>query len=269
MTARAQQIAARPDFGERPLLAWLPVAQLVVDHNYQRDLRDRHVKKLARAFRWAKCSPLIVAPLPANGQGPRYAVTDGQHCLAAARLADPAVAEMPCYIVAAPSVAEQAALFLAINGERLAVTPVERYWAGLAAGDGRTVALARVLTAAGVEIVPARGYMRPGMTQAVSTLFRMVDRHGAATVTRALTARRMAWPSHPRALGEPWIAAVTRALAAAGGGAKALARAAELPALLAELDPDKAYAAALRQGRSELKSGAAVLLEILLKRLEK
>lgn len=48
----------KPDFdpGKKPQLKWLPVAQLSVDHRYQRTLESRRsqllVDRIAERFRW-------------------------------------------------------------------------------------------------------------------------------------------------------------------------------------------------------------------------
>jgi flagellar hook protein FlgE len=44
-------------------------------------------------------------------------------------------AGLPCYVVEAPGVAEQARAFVALNARRVGVTRINRFWAAHAAGD--------------------------------------------------------------------------------------------------------------------------------------
>lgn len=72
------------DLGAPPSLDWIPLERLVVDKRYQRALgvkNERHVRRISSGFRWNRYQPIVVTEA-----GDNFAVIDGQHRLAAARL---------------------------------------------------------------------------------------------------------------------------------------------------------------------------------------
>ena len=68
-----------------PMLAWIKIADLAIDDDYQRPLNPGNwlaIRKIAEAFRWGRFGPVLVSPIEAG----RFAVIDGQHCCHAAAL---------------------------------------------------------------------------------------------------------------------------------------------------------------------------------------
>ena len=64
-------------------LLWVPIAKLLIDTRYQRDMTQSgvaHVERIAEKFDWKKFTPLIVTP-----EGENFAVIDGQHRATAAK----------------------------------------------------------------------------------------------------------------------------------------------------------------------------------------
>src|SRR5689334_9879562 len=95
-----------------PELAYLPVDLLFVDHaNYQRHKKASIIKKLGQ-WNWKRCQALQVSQR-ANGM---YAILDGQHRynLAIAN----GITELPCVVVEAESIKEEASVFHGINTAR-------------------------------------------------------------------------------------------------------------------------------------------------------
>lgn len=191
------------DPGPRPRMAWLPIDDLVVDTLYQRPLAAAHAKALAAEFRWAHFQPLTVAARPAGG----YAVIDGQHRLQAARSL-PAVAEVPCYVVDAADSARQASTFLAVNTTHRAVKAIEKFRAGLAAGDKQITSLQRIVDQVGIRLISGN-VTSPMTTAAISTLLRMHRSAGPEPLRKALSAIATAWPAEREAFSEQFIRAVT------------------------------------------------------------
>jgi hypothetical protein len=191
--------------GKPPVLAMVPISAIYVDHNYQRELKDKHVAKILGGFSWAKFGALVLA-VQKDG---RFSVVEGQHRLEAARL-HPQVHEVPAVIVEMVDMAGESQCFLAINRDRIAVTSIEQYWAGLTAGDADCATIARVLNAAGCDIVPEAGASAPHLTNAVGAMGRAIKRSGEEAVRRALLILRAAWPKDAKALRGTLISAVSR-----------------------------------------------------------
>lgn len=183
-------------FGKPARLAWMAIADLVIDQDYQRDIGAtgrRNIVRIANAFDWARFSPVIVAPAGAN----RFAIVDGQHRVTAAKLCG--LAKVPCAIIDADRAA-QAAAFAGINTAVTAMSPLQLHTARLAAGDAAAVKLVAVLAQAGVVIcrypVPA-GSMKVGDTLAAAKLARFYERFGETTLVAALRCITRTRDGHP------------------------------------------------------------------------
>jgi hypothetical protein len=184
-----------PDIGPRPELRWLPIAALIVDRRYQREISTkrgrRAIEKMAAYFHWRRFTPVVVSP---RDDG-RFAVLDGQHKIEAARRRH--LAEVPCYIVETAGLEEEADSFLSINGDRVAITAQQMFHAALAAGQAEASAVLRICTSAGVEIprypIP-RTSMKPNQTLAIGTIRLAFREHGAEPVVDALAILRAAFP---------------------------------------------------------------------------
>lgn len=191
--------------GTKPQADWISVDLIDIDHNYQRDIDERRVRKLLREFHWSKFGSVI---LVAKEDG-RYNCTDGQHRLEAARL-HPLINSVPAVINPAADTKSEAISFLAINRDRKAVSTVEQYWAGLQAGDPEFTRLKAVLDATGCEVAPAAGVIKPNVTNSVSTLIRAIRAYGEGAVKQAITITRQAWPNDNKALKGTTIASLSR-----------------------------------------------------------
>lgn len=175
--------------GAPPRLEWLPIAKLVVDAAYQREIGPQgrnNVRRIAERFNWSMFSPVIVA---AAG-GDRFAIVDGQHRVTAAALCG--LERVPCQIIEAVR-AEQAAAFFAINDAVTKLSRMQLHHAALAAGDPAAEEAAAVCAHADCVILR---YPKPwneiavGETMAVVAIGKAIRRFGADTVTTALRAIR-------------------------------------------------------------------------------
>lgn len=183
------------DPGPLPRLGWVTLAAIKVDRNYQRDIKPRMVQKILREFTWSRFQPLMLSELG----GGMYNCFDGQHKLEAARL-HPDILEVPAYIVRLNGVKAEAAAFVSVNTDRAAVSTIERYWAGLEAGDADMMAVCSVLGEADCDVVPCNGHYRPNLTNAVTAVSRAIKNFGDEAVIKACKTIRNAWPTNPNSL---------------------------------------------------------------------
>ncbi len=175
------------DLGKKPVLKWLPVDRLTVDPKYQRDTGSRRsrklIEKIAQEFKWSRFGVVLVVR---NGSG--WHVIDGQHRAEAARIRGD-IKEVPAVVLPHATIEEAAADFVAINRDRVMVTPLHIHHAMLAAGDAEATAIDRACRKAGVEIcryaVPLAN-LKPGQTVAVATVARLVRLRGEDFAAKAL-----------------------------------------------------------------------------------
>ncbi|GAA2871804.1 hypothetical protein GGQ99_000981 [Aminobacter niigataensis] len=193
------------DIGQKPVLEWVDVGLIDVDGNYQREIKPHLVDKILRGFSWSKFGAIVLS----RQEGGRFAVVEGQHRWKAACM-HPSVTDVPAVIVTHDGTKSEAESFLAINRDRMAVTSVEQYWAGLTAGDDTAIAISNVLQASGCDVVPAQGHYRPNLTNSISAIDRCLKRYGAGATRRALMVIRAAWPDDAKALRGTLITALAR-----------------------------------------------------------
>lgn len=191
--------------GARPDLAWVDVTLIDVDKTYQRDADRKSVQKILGDFRWDHFGAVVLAR-KADG---RFNCTDGQHRVIAAR-EHPDVTEVPALITALDGTAAEADNFLTINRARRAVSTIDIYWAGLAAGDETTLRVRDVMAAADCQACRAAGDHKPGHTMAVSSVNRAIERYGDAAAIAGLKTIRATWPNDSKALRGTLIVALAR-----------------------------------------------------------
>lgn len=194
------------NIGEKPQLRWVATELVKVDHNYQREIKPNIVAKILRKFSWSHFGCVSLAE-QADGT---FTVLDGQHRLAAA-IAHPRISEIPASVIRASGVSEEATIFLGVNTNRTAVTTVERYWAGIEAGDAGLIRVRDILARAGCEVVPTPGpASKSNMTNAVSAIQRSIDRFGERAVVTACIICKGAWQGDKSALAGTVISALAR-----------------------------------------------------------
>lgn len=195
--------------GKLPEFEWVSADLIDVDHNYQRELDGRKVAKILKEFHWDHFGAVTLA----RKDGGRFSVTDGQHRTKAAQL-HPKIGFVPAMIISRSGVEAEAENFLVINRDRKAVTPVERYWAGLASGDAVAKRVRDICLAADCDIAPDAGTYKPNLTNAVSAISRALERYGDKAVRLSLLTIRRAWPKDAKALRGTMITALARIIEA-------------------------------------------------------
>lgn len=204
---------AEGDFGPKPEAKWLKVEQLCVDSSYQRSTETKRgqalIKRVAEKFRWSLCGVVLV-----SRRDGKLWVVDGQHRVEAARARG--IREMLCLVFTVASKAEEAAVFVAANRDRVAVSPFAVYHANVAAGDPEAVAIADVCRRAGVEIprypIPAQS-LKPEQTLAIGTIGSSISRMGGGATMSALETLRKAFPEEAGALRAHLIAGLAAVVA--------------------------------------------------------
>jgi hypothetical protein len=169
--------------GEKPRLAWVPITQLDIDARYQRGIDGKRSQRLIAGigadFRWDKYGTLLVCPHGIAND--RYLVLDGQHRKEGAGRAG--IETVPCSIIHAPRLEDQAAAFLGANRDRVAVTPYALHHAMVLAGEAAATELTALLTRAGLQIprhpIPPKS-MKPGQTIALAAIQYLLSQYGSA-----------------------------------------------------------------------------------------
>lgn len=190
-----------PIAGTKPELKWLYVDDLTVDSRYQRSAQsDKSVSaiaKIAENFDWSKFTPVVVSR-PTEGKK-LYPVIDGQHrVLAAIKRGD--IEKVPCCIVDAPTLVNQAQSFIGINKTRVRMTAHAEYYALVAAEDPEILRLKKTLDSVGVTIPrypPMHGMTKPNECQAIGTMLQIMRCGGEGNLRFALTTILKAYPDTP------------------------------------------------------------------------
>lgn len=215
-----------------PQLLWIPIADLIIDPAYQRELARGNwqaIQRIAGAFSWAKFAPVLVAPRV----GGKFAIVDGQHRAHAALMCG--FDQVPAMAVPMTP-AEQAGAFAAVNCAVTRVSPYHILRAGLAAGEPWALACRAAVQAAGCDLMTyhaSAAQKKPGQIYTVSLVRGLVGAGHGPAVTAGLRALRDYDASGRLALWTdyiltPWL----RAVAAVPGFARA-----DLAGLLARHDP--------------------------------
>ncbi|QCG97359.1 hypothetical protein E6C67_26670 [Azospirillum sp. TSA2s] len=203
-----------PNLGPKPEFLWMPKSWLYVDAVYQRAMTSgksrRLVRRITEEFWWPKFTPLTVTPL--DWEAGKFAVVDGQH-RAAAALAHPDVTEVPVWVVDAPDVRAQASVFVGVNADRNGMTTMQLFKAQLAAGDPAAVQVQEVCSRSGVTVAfhlsNGSRELPPRTTMAVSTIRKLIAKHGEKPVRLALTMLATAYADAPNQLRGQIIQAMT------------------------------------------------------------
>lgn len=154
----------------------LDVAEILIDHRYQRPLDEKRIEKMAGDF-----NPALFGVLEVSVRNGKVAVFDGQHRLEAARVAG--IDKVAC-LVHKLTPKEEAEMFVQLQRERKGIHPVDQFRAHLFAGDEECVAIAKIVEVTGFKI-SARSGAEAGQQRcigAVKTLHR-VHRMGLLTDT--------------------------------------------------------------------------------------
>lgn len=195
------------DIGPKPSLEWVDVTLIDVDHNYQREADDGRVDKILAEFRWDHFGAVVLA----RQENGRFAVTDGQHRVKAGQR-HPDVTHVPAIVIGSAGTRAEAENFLRINRDRKAVSTIERFWAGLTAGDEMAERIRTTLQAEGCDVSPGGGVYKPHLTLAVTAIQRCLERYGDASTRASIKTIRGAWPKEPNALRGTLLTAIARVI---------------------------------------------------------
>lgn len=127
----------------------VPLSSIHVDDRYQRALRLSVVRKIASEFSWDKFGTPVVA-IRTDGDGRMY-VVDGQHRITAAREKGLEHEEIIVDARYGLTEAEEAELFLGLN-DKTNPTPLDKYLAGLVAGDPTILAIDEIVASLGLKV---------------------------------------------------------------------------------------------------------------------
>lgn len=192
--------------GDPPRLDYISKHKIRVDENYQRPLKPKRVQKIRAGFDWKQFGSLMLVD---HGDDD-YTVYDGQHRHAAVMGIDE-IDLVPCVITDLDAEYEEAQAFLGVNINRSAISTVEKYWAGLEAGDEAMMRVCAVLDEAGCEVVPAGSQsLAPNRTKAIAAIQRALSSYGDEAVTLACKTLLTAWPKDTQALNGTIIHALAR-----------------------------------------------------------
>lgn len=211
-----------PDPGPKPEAIWVPINRLSVDIRYQRSLEGRRsqalIQHIAANWSYKKAGTLGVSPSAFDN----FALWDGQHRWAAAKLRGD-IPELLCLSSDAPTVQEQAQLFVDANQDRVKVHMYALHHALVVAGNPERLTIDRVCRDADVEIarypIPVSN-LKPGVTLAVGTIKKVVKLRGEDIAVEALRVLRSAFSDVPGALRAHLIEGIATVLAV-DAGAKA------------------------------------------------
>jgi hypothetical protein len=131
----------------------LAVDELFVDHTYQRDCEPARARAYARAWD-RRLAGIIEVSDRGEHTRPRFAIIDGQHRWAAARLL-PDPPQLVANVHENLCVAEEAILFDKLNRSRKVVGAYGHWKARRAAGDEQVHAIEKVLVKHGLRVDPA------------------------------------------------------------------------------------------------------------------
>lgn len=137
-----------PDLGVKPGLTWIPISNLVIEDEYQRELFTQHaidIGRIARQFNWSSFGCVVVCNIGDN----QFAIVDGQRRTIAASLRN--ITEVPCVIITA-TLQERAEAFSAINSAVIPISPLSIFNAQLIGRDPKALKISAACKEAGVVI---------------------------------------------------------------------------------------------------------------------
>jgi len=214
-------------------------AELNLDDSYQRSTDNGAsqalIRKIAHGWDWRMCLPLVVSK---RDDGTLW-VIDGQHRLAAATLRGD-IPFLPCCVAVYGSVADEAAMFVAMNRTRKAMNRLDDFHAAVASGDDDAIQIAKLITDAGFTVSRKTGSQswRPGEVAFTSAIAKVLRKHGAKVCADALKTMQEAFPDEVLNAGASMFTALTKLAITPPEG----------------FDPDRLFRTLLRRNQREWAS---------------
>lgn len=185
--------------------------ELRLDDSYQRSTDNGAskalIKRIATGWDWRMCLPLVVSK---RDDGSLW-VIDGQHRLAAALLRGD-IQFLPCCVGVYGSVADEAAMFVAMNRARKPMNRLDDFHAAIASGDSEAIEITKLITDAGFTVSRKTGSQswRPGEVAFTSAISKVLRKHGAKVCADALRTMQEAWPGEVLNAGASMFTALTK-----------------------------------------------------------
>lgn len=177
-------------------------SELRIDDSYQRSIDTGPsralIKKIATEWDWRMCMPPVVSK---RDDGALY-VIDGQHRLAAAMMRGD-IQFLPCCVAVYSGVADEAAMFVAMNRARRAMNRLDDFHAAQAGGDKDVLAVAALIEGAGFTVSRRTGSKSwaAGEVAFTSAIAKAHRRHGEAVAADALSLIAEAFPGQRLVVG--------------------------------------------------------------------
>lgn len=169
-------------------------SELEVDDSYQRSTDTKRsqslIRKIASNWDWRMCLPLVV-----SRRDDAFYVIDGQHRLAAARLRGD-IPFLPCCITTYNTVADEAAMFVAMNRTRKAIGVLDDFHAAVAGNDPDVLAVCKLVEDAGFTVARTSGSVAwpVGAVAFTTSIKKVRKKHGSEICAEALNAMAEAFP---------------------------------------------------------------------------
>ena len=197
--------------GNPPSIENRQVVELHLDDSYQRSTENGAsqalIKRIANNWDWRMCLPLVVSK---RDDGTLW-VIDGQHRLAAAQLRGD-IPFLPCCVAVYGSVADEAAMFVAMNRTRKPMNRLDDFHAAVASGDREALEIAQLITDAGFTVSRKTGSQSwvPGEVAFTSAIGKVLRKHGAKVCADALRTMAEAFPNEVLNAGASMFTALTK-----------------------------------------------------------
>lgn len=190
-------------------------SELRIDDSYQRSIETNPsqalIARIARNWDWRMCLPLVVSK---RLDGSLY-VIDGQHRLAAAqRRSD--ISFLPCCVSVYGDVADEAAMFVAMNRQRRQMNRLDDFHAAQAGGDQDANAVADLIRSVGFTVSRRTGSAAwaPGDVSFTSAIGEIRKKHGEGIAREALQMMADAFPDERLIAGSSIFQALCRIMIA-------------------------------------------------------
>lgn len=208
-TFKVSDLVVRGDTTDRTVyIAAIPAREMFADPKYQRDLDESRVKTMFRTWNPRLLGVVDVADRGRSATGDRYAIINGQHRAAAARLiSDDTV--LVANVHTGLSVADEAQLFYDIDAKTRRLTGWDRWKSRRAAGDPVVVQIESIVGACGltIDMAPTDSNIR-----CVSTLEKVIKFGGEELLRDTLDLIVETWGHRLDAVDAPLVHGVARVL---------------------------------------------------------
>lgn len=169
--------------------------EVVIDHRYQRPLKQTLVSTIAQAPAWE----LFGVPICFKRANGMLYCADGQQRIAGVMASENPPKEIPVLSFPMHDLADEAEVFVRINEWRKALQPIEKHKGKIVAGDPPTLAIERAVASAGftIDTGVGTGPAHARTIQAVAAVGMVYNRIGEEGLLQTLVCIRDAWPDDP------------------------------------------------------------------------